>query len=79
MTLTLLDPTTKPMVVLKVSCDVEFFKNNGPQAKQVVPSDVGDVYSCEVIKTMGIGISCPQRPMKLLIKKMMEKTQAQLK
>jgi hypothetical protein len=40
---------------VEVSCDVEFFENNGSQAEQVVTSDVGDGESSQVIKAMGIG------------------------
>ena len=44
---------------VEVSCDVEFFENNGSQAEQVVPSDVGDGDSSQVIKAMGIGHILP--------------------
>ena len=44
---------------VEVSRDVEFFENNGSQAEQVVPSDVGDGDSSQVIKAMGIGHILP--------------------
>jgi hypothetical protein len=38
---------------------VEFDENNGSQAEQVSPSDVGDEESSQVIRTMGIGHILP--------------------
>jgi hypothetical protein len=38
---------------------VDFEENNGSQAEQVVPSDVGDGDSSQVIKAMGIGHILP--------------------
>jgi hypothetical protein len=47
---------------VKISCDVVFFENNGSQAEQVVPSDVGDEDSSQVSRLWGLGIYFPSRP-----------------
>ena len=44
---------------VEVSCDLEFLENNGSQAEQVVPCDVGDGDSSQVIKLMGVGHILP--------------------
>jgi hypothetical protein len=44
---------------VEVSCDVDFDENNGSQEEQVLPGDVGDEESSQVIRTMGIGHILP--------------------
>ena len=39
---------------------MEFYEDNGSQAKQIVPSVVGDEAPSQVIRTMGIGRILPQ-------------------
>ena len=45
---------------IEESSNVEFDEDNGSQAKQIVPSVVGDEAPSQVIRTMGIGHILPQ-------------------
>ena len=45
---------------IEESMNVEFDEDNGSQAKQIVPSVVGDEAPSQVIRTMGIGHILPQ-------------------
>src|SRR3954465_12272902 len=48
------------MGCIEESSNVEFDEDNGSQAKQIVPSVVGDEAPSQVIRTMGIGHILPQ-------------------